>query len=105
MDFIKEELLEKRCWRWTNELLKRGSQWMLNRFGGDGCNTIATIFLFAMFGWTVIGGAGVAIIATGVSSCGSFISFVIALIVFLIVMVGILVVLMMSTANAKKPGS
>jgi len=102
MDFIKEKLLEKRRWRWANEFLKLGSQWMFERFGSYGCNTIATISLLAIFVWSAIGAVGILGV---VAIQGNIVSLVIAYIVFFTVMIGILGTLMMSAANTEKPGS
>ena len=99
MDFIREEFLEKRRWRWTNELLKLGSQCMLNRFSSDECDAIATISFLAIFAWAIIGGLGVATTAIEFS----FVALVVAFVVFFTVMVGILGTLIVSVVNTKKP--
>ena len=98
MNFIKEELLEKRHFRWMNEMLKLGSQWMFNKFGPDGCNTIVTVSLIAIFIWILIG-ATVLSIATFFTN--NLITYAILFIV-LMVMVSLISIGMMASTDIEK---
>ena len=99
MDFIKDALLEKRSWRFVNEILKFGSQWMLKKFGEFECDTIARASIASIVLWIVLAILTLILKLIAGTSFSSG-SLGIALAIYVVVLVCISSILIMSAVAA-----